>query len=998
MSNQIFKFPGFFGRELDLTATEVSPTGVPAGVIGASEKGPAFVPTTIGSFSDFTTRFGNLNPDFAAPYAVDKFLSNRNALTFLRVLGAGSNKTAQEIDTTRTQGTVANAGFKLTPHASTAGLGGAKFLVARHVVTANEALGFPLFSNNNTYFTTGSAEEVYLVRAVIFDNDSGTSNVANTSNITNTTNVATPDSNGKFRYNWTVGSTARSVTASLDPSADDYIAKVLNTDPTRFEQEGILVYSDFAVDASVATVGTGSGDLLLASGSLNTSTTSGDTSLDFRNLFGRFDTRYMAPGTSWFISQPYGDTEYDLFRVESRDDGAYANDKYKISIIGLQKSSNPRSDYGTFTLVVRAFDDSDVEPQVLEQFNNLTLDPSSDNYIAKVVGDKRAFYNFDVESEDDRRIIIEGKYPNRSKLIRIAMNPAIENNSNVVPKSAIPFGFRGQPTLNTNSLLVDSTGSGDFSGIVRLHGLGVSNPRLLGAVVPPVPLRFKVTRGSVSTDGGLIGAPGSTEIVDARYYWGTKFERVDTVLNANVGVRQNNFVRSSTKFLGIEKLDAVVTGSARDAFNNNKFTLARVALGNGALVDVTSSVDVHMREAAYIRNGQPDSTNYQITDGAVDRVTFATLFHKGSTAAVFNRFSSFTKFTTPMFGGFDGTNILDKNAATLNDRATSTEARGTTYGGANGSFTSPGLSTNVNGLGITNNSIFAYRVAADIITDSIASNINLLAVPGQREPLVTEYVADKVRDYGLALYAQDIPAYNGDNSRIFDGDIGQYVDVDNTADAFESRALDNYYAASYFPNVVIDDPVANKKVTVPASVAALAAIGFNDKVAFPWFAPAGFNRASLDFVSQTQTRIKQDQRERLFSVKINPIVKFPREGYVIFAQNTLQQADSALQSINVQRMLSDVKRQVIEIGNRTIWNQITPQLQTGLVNDITSALSVVQVRQGIERFRVISDNTNNTNADREQNKMNVRILLLPTRSIEFIAIDFILTNSGVQFQ
>lgn len=997
MSNQIFKFPGFFGRELDLTATTVSPTGVPAGVVGASEKGPAFVPTTIGSFGDFRSRFGDLKPDFAAPYAVDKFLDNRSALTFLRVLGAGSNQTAEEIDTTRTQGTVRNAGFFLTPHETTVGLGGAKFLVARHIVTPNEAYGFPLFSNNNTYFTTGSAEEVYLVRAVIFDNDSGSSNVADTSNVPNTTNVATPDSNGRFRYNWTVGSVARSVTASLDPAADDYIAKVLNTDPTRFEQEGILVYSDFAVDASVATVATGSGDLLLASGSLNTSATSGDTSLNFRNLFGRFDTRYKTPGTSYFISQPYGNTEYDLFRIESRDDGAYANNKYKISILGLQKSSNSRNEYGTFSLVVRAFDDTDVEPRILEQYNNVTLDPSSDNYIAKVIGDKKAFYNFDVENEDDRRIIIEGKYPNRSKLIRVEMNPAIENNSNVVPKSALPFGFRGQPVLNTNSLLVDSTGSGDFSGLVRLGGVGVTDPRLFGAVVPPVPLRFKVTRGDVSTSGGLIGAPGSTEIVDGRYYWGTKFERVDNILNSNVGNRQNNFVKSLTKFPGIEKLDAVVTGSSRDAFNNNKFTLARVALGNGALVDVTSSVDIHMREAAYIRNGQPDVTNYQITDGAVERVTFATLFHKGSNAAVFNRFSSFTKFTTPMFGGFDGTNILDKNAASLNDRATSTEARGTVYGGANGSFVSPGLSTNVNGLGITNNSIYAYRRGVDIITDSMTSNINLLAVPGQREPLVTEYTADKVRDYGLALYAQDIPAYNGDNDRIFDGDFGQYVDVDNTADNFESRALDNFYASPYFPNVIIDDEVANKKVTVPASVAALAALGFNDKVAFPWFAPAGFNRASLDFVNQTQTRIKQQQRERLFAVKINPIVKFPREGYVIFAQNTLHQEESALQSINVQRMLSEVKRQVIEIGNRVIWDQISQQLQTGLVNDITNALSVIQVRQGIERFRVISDNTNNTNSDIEQNKMNVRVLVAPTRSVEFIAIDFVITNSGVSF-
>jgi hypothetical protein len=999
MSNQIFKFPGFFGRELDLTATEVSPSGTPAGIVGASEKGPAFIPTTIGSFSDFRTRFGDLNPDFAAPYAVDKFLESKNALTFLRVLGAGSNETSDDIDSTRTQGTVVNAGFRLNPDLSGEPEGGVKFLVARHVVSSGEAIGFPMFSNNNTYFTTGSSDEVYLVRAVVFENDGGESNVADTSNVPNTTNVATPDANGRFRFNWNDGAgNPRSVTASLDPSSDDYFSKVVNTDPTRFSQEGILVYADFSVDTSVATLGTGTGDLLFASGTLNTSTTSGNSSITFREMFGRFDTRYTTPGTSYFISQPYGETEYDLFRIESRDDGAYANDKYKISILGLEKSSNPRNDYGTFSLVVRSFNDTDTDPQILEQFNNLTLDPSSDQYIAKVIGDKRAFYNFDVESEDDRRIITEGKYPNRSKLIRVVMNPAIENNSNVVPKSALPFGFRGQPMLNTNSLLVDSTGSGDFSGIVRLGGDGVVDERLFGAIVPPVPLRFKVTRGSVSTDGGLIGAPGSTEVVDARYYWGTKFERTDNVLNSNVGNRQNNFVKNSTKFLGIEKLDAVVTGSARDAFNNNKFTLARVALGNGSIVDITSSVDVHMREAAYIRNGKPEPTNYTIEDSSVTRVTFATLFHKGSNSAVFNRFSQFAKFTTPMFGGFNGTNILDKNAATLNDRATSTEARGTVYGGANGSYTSPGLNVNVNGLGIRNNSIFAYRRAADIITDSISSNINLLAIPGQRDPLVTEYVADKVRDYGLALYVQDIPTYNGDNSRIFDGDTGQYIDVDNTADNFESRALDNYYAACYFPNVIIDDTVTNKKVTVPASVAAIAAVGFNDKVAFPWFAPAGFNRASLDFVSQTQTRIKQKQRERLFSVKINPIVKFPREGYVIFAQNTLQQEVSALQSINVQRMISEVKRQVIELGNRTIWNQITTQLQTGLVNDITNALSIIQIRQGIERFRVISDNTNNTDADREQNKMNVRVLVRPTRSVEFIAIDFILTNSGVSFQ
>lgn len=1011
MASQIFKFPGFFDREIDLTATETTPVGVPAGVVGASEKGPAFIPYTLGSFDDFRVRFGDLNTDLAAPYAVDKFLDSRNALTFVRVLGAGANQTTAHIDTTRTQGTVTNAGFAVSAsQVGNGSVGAVQLLVARHVVTGSEAFGFPLFSNNNTYFTTGSADEVYLVRGMIFSSNDTKVQIlgATESWAQDTDSLATADSDGKFKVviSSSAGATfgnddgfagVRILTASLDPSSDDYYAKLLNTDPTRFEDEKVYVHADFAVDATIASVGTGSGDIMIASGSANTSATSGDTSQPFRQMFGRFDTRYTTPGTSYFISQPYGDTEYDLFRIEAIDDGLYANNKYKISIAALQKSSNPRNEHGTFTLLVRTFDDTDAEPKIIEQFNNLTLDPSSDNYIAKVIGDKKAFFNFDVENEEDRRIVVQGKFPNRSKYIRVVMNPEIERGTSV-PKSALPFGFRGQPMLNTNSLLVDATGSGGFASLQRLAASGSANERMYAAVVPPVPLRFKVTRGDIdTTGGGLIGAPGSTEITDGRYYWGVKFGRVDNVLNPNITTRENKFIASVNGFLGIEKLDAIVTGSALDKFNNNKFTLARVALGNGALADVTSSVDVHMRETAYIRNGKPDVTNYQITDSGVDRVTFATLFHKGSTAAVFNRFSDFTKFSTVMFGGWDGTNILDKNAATFNDRATSAEARGSTFGNTNASFVSPGFATNQNGTGVTNNSIFSYRVASDIITDSIASNINLLAVPGQREPLVVDYVADRVRDFGIALYVQDLPNYNGDGDRIFDGDSGQYVDVENTADSFEARALDNFYAASYFPNIVLDDDVNGRRVTVPASVAALAALGFNDKVAYPWFAPAGFNRASLDFVTLTQTRIRQAQRERLFAVNVNPIVKFPNEGYVIFAQNTLKQDESALQSINVQRMVSDVKRQVIDIGNRVIWEQITPELQTELVKNITNALSVVQARQGIERFRVISDNTNNTDADRNENKMNVRVEFVPTRSIEFIAIDFIITRSGVQF-
>jgi phage tail sheath protein FI len=115
------------------------------------------------------------------------------------------------------------------------------------------------------------------------------------------------------------------------------------------------------------------------------------------------------------------------------------------------------------------------------------------------------------------------------------------------------------------------------------------------------------------------------------------------------------------------------------------------------------------------------------------------------------------------------------------------------------------------------------------------------------------------------------------------------------------------------------------------------------------------------------------------------------------SQNTLQQAKSALSSINVKRMILEVKRVIVDIGNRTIFDQISTQTRSELVKQFTAVLGGVQSKAGIEVFTVICDDTNNTKEDIDANRMNVQIRLVPTRSVEHIAIDFIVTNSGVQF-
>ena len=146
----------------------------------------------------------------------------------------------------------------------------------------------------------------------------------------------------------------------------------------------------------------------------------------------------------------------------------------------------------------------------------------------------------------------------------------------------------------------------------------------------------------------------------------------------------------------------------------------------------------------------------------------------------------------------------------------------------------------------------------------------------------------------------------------------------------------------------------------------------------------------------TSVRVNQTDRNTLYDANINPIVKFPGENYVFFSQNTLQQATSALESINVKRMILEIKRQIVEIGNRILFEQNTPALRTRFISEASVVLASVQLRQGIEKFIVICDNRNNTSEDVNTNRMNAQIRVLPTRAIEYIEMDFVVLPSGVQ--
>ena len=1062
MAEQTFRSPGFFEQEIDLSARRATPLGIPAGVIGTAERGPAFVPVTVGTFADFETRFGTLHSDRFGPYAVREFLKHRNAVTFVRVLGAGANESGTDLSNTEIKGTVKNAGFKVSGVAVAGDSvgqvgthkGAVQFLAAKHKLrndgNGTELNGYPVFSDNDSFAErlSGGDDFVNLVRGVLFtatgsrfevldynqtwSNHEGSdkNSLAQMGAIAGSSPVfklALTSSSGKdFAYDESAPG-VKIYTASLDPNDKNYIAKILNTDPDKFQESEHLLYLDFAVENEVAAVVTDANGVCLMSGSSLTSESSGETSTTMRELFGRFDTRYQSPKTPKIISQPYGSAEFNLFHFETISDGVSANESFKVSIANVRKSVDPADDFGTFDVQLRSFSDTDLAPEILEYYPECNLNPNSENFIARKIGDKKVYYDFDQEDVDERRLVISGKYPNKSHRVRVVVDDAVHNEE--VPASSLPFGFRGIPVLKTSNSLTDTHHSvlldrhgrdlGHVEAVTAAHSgsrMGVLystiGTPLSGAIVPPLPFRFKVTRGAMSTSSDWVGHKGDNERVDSRLYWGVKFERMpvsssadqgsvdEAVLNTNISSLANPLVKAYARFQGIENLDTLVTGAAADDFNNNKFSLSRVALYNqlssGHITDVSGTAKDHMVEASYIRNGVPNSVDYTLSDQIrAGRITMATLVHSSST--VFNRFQEYNKFNVMFYGGFDGVNVLDRDARLLNDRASSSDSGGKAGDSYAGGLGLVGTNdADMSGKGRKNNIVNSYRVASTIITDPMASNINILAIPGIRDTFITDDALDKIKKYGMAIYLMDLLNYDSDSNRLFDNSTKK-VDVRETAEQFESRALNNNYAASYFPDVFLQDPVSNRPVKVPASVAAIGALAFNDKVAYPWFAPAGFNRGALADVSNVTVRLNSEDRDVLYDARINPIAVFPTGGFVIFGQKTLQMAKSALDRVNVRRLLLEVKRQVVGVANRLLFEQNNAQTRARFVNQVTPLLALVQAQAGIEQFKVICDDTNNGVEDTETNRMNGRIVVVPTRAVEFIAIDFIITNSGVSF-
>ena len=322
------------------------------------------------------------------------------------------------------------------------------------------------------------------------------------------------------------------------------------------------------------------------------------------------------------------------------------------------------------------------------------------------------------------------------------------------------------------------------------------------------------------------------------------------------------------------------------------------------------------------------------------------------------------QFILAFQGGFDGNNPTIENKKGADITAANTQGFDCSSANAGGSL--------------------AYSRGINAVSNPDEWDINMVVAPGityQSHPSVVQKVIDMVEDRQDCFYIADFTD----------------VDADITTATEKSNAVDSNYVATYYPWVKTVDNNTNKLTSVPPSVLLPAVFAANDRLAAEWFAPAGLNRGGITGAVSVLNRLTHSERDTLYENKINPIAAFPGQGIVAFGQKTLQDKASALDRINVRRLLITVKKFIASTSRFLLFEQNTSTTRNRFLNTVNPYFEAIQQRQGLYAFRVVMDESNNTPDVIDRNILAGQIFLQPAKTAEFIIIDFNILPTGASF-
>ena len=969
MSVKSFKFvsPGVFINEIDNSFIPRSADAIGPVVVGRSTRGPAMQPVKVESYSQFVEMFGDTVPggaggdisrdgNFQSPmygtYAAKAFLvSNVAPLTYIRLLGEDS-------DNATTAGT---AGWETTndPAAALADNGGAYGLF----LFASAAYAATTEYSGGAYIGDGAgAAQLTGTLAAIWYLDSGSA-IALSGTLWGPTGSATTSAIGHviegagsnkdlFTVQITGTSIDKKIQFSFDDSKETFIRKRFNTNPQLASESGKFyaaasfenywlgeTYEQEVRDDSL--VGANSLAVILP---LAASSSAGTGPANKR-------VSHQEGRSGWFIGQDLdGDASAysaesapKLFRLRGRGHGEWLHKNLKVSIEKIRASQTTTTDYGTFSVVLRSLNDTDNKVQVLERFDNLNLDPGSPNFIGRRIGDRYQEWN-----ESERRVKTYGDYANSSKYVYVELESDIEIGS--ANPLLLPFGYYGPPKYKDVNMLNDAARTSDPTDMIHWRNDGLYN----GA--------FNLLQVESSTDWGPSGALGQLKFPVARLrhsssdggiadqtnsYFGFQNTRTSTSTRADLSMGD---VHSILDARLLDSTDLDMSGSINGVAAAYIFTMNDVVQGDGGY---------------YYKSGSyNDGDAASIASGG----TYKTLLQAG-----------YDRFTAPFFGGFDGWDVKLPDPLYNAGMTSATERNSSPF--------------------------YTIKRAIDTISDPESVNMNLLNVAGITNETLTNHAIDICEDRGDAMALIDLPNLYYPQHEAYKSSKKERVGVgvNSAVTSLKDRRIDSSYGATFYPWVQTRDQATGRGLWIPPSVAMMGVLASSQAASHLWFAPAGFNRGGLSDgaagipVMNVTERLTSKERDKLYEANINPIASFPSSGIVVFGQKTLQERQSALDRINVRRLVIYLKKQISILSTEVLFEQNVQSTWNRFKSLVEPFLANVKVQFGITDYRLILDETTTTPDLIDQNIMYAKIMVKPARAIEYIAIDFVVASTGASF-
>ena len=945
MADKVFVSPGVYTSEKDLTFVTRQVGVTTLGLVGETTIGPAFQPIFVSNYDEFTSFFGGLNatkikdtgaPKYELPYIAKSYLSQTNQLFVSRVLGfsgydaglawgitldaaldgttsgatAGGGASASLISFTASTGT----SVAITSLSSTdplvqslwdAGLLTSQLAYLAAAVTGTTASIGPVFEKNGDTFSgltltntlstktnSGGAANGVCSGVTTHYSATGYSNIENKivsllrsrgsvdsdeimrHELTGFTNVgfngsvtaAATDPKGDFGLTGTSASQgAFTYSLSFDKTKKNYLPRVLGTGAqdgqTALYVEEMFdgMFEDYVTDEKVRGINI-------------------DALINYSDDFDDYLTEYQPAVTPWVVSELRGSNLLRLFRLWTISDGNAANKQFKISI------KNIKLDDKEFDVEIRAYGDTDAKPVVLERFTRLSMDPTSNNYIAKRIG------------------TLDGDFASRSTYVLVELEEESDTSD------AFPGGFLGFPIRDyqTNS----------------------------NTTVQSPSIEYKQTYGTFENKRKFYLGLSDTKGIDQDFF-------------DYKGVPENDDLSMWTGLTNGFHMDIAATGATID---------------NVEIV-INSTGGTYSPVYEFDTGSWAFRTESDVVGGPYEKVYAR-------------------KFTFAPYGGFDGWDIY-RTKRTNTDRYTINGTRGKD-GLLSGVFTNRALTNGDAGI---NSDYYAYLEGIWTFQNPEATNINVFSTPGidttYNTNLVEEAIEMVEQDRADSLYIVTTPDTDASGDVMLPEDV-----VDQLDGQFDSN-----YTATYWPWVQINDAENNVYIYVPPTRDVVRNIALTDNISFPWFAVAGVQRGDVQAI-KARKKLTLAERDTLYDGRINPIATFASEGIKIWGNKTLQVKDTALNRINVRRLLLQARKLISAVSIRLLFEQNDDVVKNQFLSLVNPILDNIRSERGLTDFRVVLDDSPELI---DQNTLCGKIFLKPTRALEFICVEFNIMNTGASF-